>query len=49
MSETIYAIGTYEDGHAFRLQFATQAEARRWAMQHRAVITKLWALYERAA
>ena len=49
MSATIYAAGCYADGTKFLLTFETKRDARTWAAQNAAVISRLWALYESAA
>lgn len=49
MTATIFAAVRYANGAEFVLRFATKRDARHWATQNRAVISKLWALYERAA
>lgn len=49
MTATIYASGRYADGTKFLMTFATKRDARTWAAQNRAVISRLWALYESVA
>lgn len=49
MTATIFAAGRHENGTKFLLQFNSRRDARRWATQNRAVISRMWALYESAA